>query len=186
MFGIESVLWFDICSRQTKRFMKSYIFLFISIFSLSSFKADVHKTYLSVTEVEYSEAEHSLQIVSRVFINDFEDVLSQRYQKEVSLSYKDDLKAHKDLMHEYLQKKLHIAVDGEEKKLNLLGSKFDADQIVLFIEVPDVPDFKKISIQNLVLTDLFDTQKNIVNVKKGEKTKSMMLMKDESTGVLNF
>lgn len=166
--------------------MKSYILLFLCVYSLSSFKADFHKTYLSVTEVEYSDAEHTLQIVSRVFINDFEDVLSERYQREVSLSYKDDLKAHKDLMQEYLSKKLHIKIDGGEKKLNLLGSKFDADQIVLFIEVPDVQDFNKISIQNLVLTDLFDTQKNIVNVKKNGKTKSMMLMKNESTGVLTF
>lgn len=166
--------------------MKSYILLFFCVLSLSSFKADFHKTYLSVTEIEYSDSERSLQIVSRVFINDFEDVLSQRYQKKISLSYEDDLKTHKDLMQQYLSKKLHIRVDGEEKKLNLLGSKFDADQIVLFIEVPGVQDFDKISIQNLVLTDLFDTQKNIVNVKKNGETKSMMLMKEESIGVLTF
>lgn len=81
---------------------------------------------------------------------------------------------------------MHISVNGKERKLKLLGSKFDADQIVLFIEVDGVEDFQKIQVQNLVLTDLFDTQKNIVNVKKNGETKSVMLMKDESTGVLSF
>lgn len=166
--------------------MKSYILLFLCVFSLSSFKTSLHKTYLSVTEVEYREQDQRLQIVSRVFINDLEEVLSKRYQEQISLSYKQDLKTRQDLMQQYFSKKMHISVNGKERKLKLLGSKFDADQIVLFIEVDGVEDFQKIQVQNLVLTDLFDTQKNIVNVKKNGETKSVMLMKDESTGVLSF
>lgn len=87
--------------------MKSYILLFLCVFSLSSFKTSLHKTYLSVTEVEYREQDQRLQIVSRVFINDLEEVLSKRYQEQISLSYKQDLKTHQDLMQEYFSKNAH-------------------------------------------------------------------------------
>lgn len=180
------MLWFDICSKQTKRFMKSYILLFLCVFILSSFKADFHKTYLSVTEVEYSDAEHTLQIVSRVFINDFEDVLSKRYQQEVSLSYKADLKSNKMLMQKYLAKKLVLQVDGKEINLKLLGSKFDADQIVLFLEAENIQSFKRVEVENLILTDLFDAQKNITHVKKGDDIESMLLTKANSSNTVIF
>lgn len=166
--------------------MKKIGILLICIFALSSFKANLHKTYLSVTEIEYSNDEHSLQIISHVFIDDFERVLNERYQKDISLSYKEDLKTHKDLMQQYLNEKLHISVDGKPVKLILLGSKFDADQIEMFIEADGVNDFQKITVENLILTDLFDSQKNIVNIKKNSEVKSMLLMKSDGQKSINF
>ncbi len=166
--------------------MKKFGILLLCFFALSSFKAELHKTYLSVTEIEYSKDEQSLQIITRVFIDDFERVLNQRYQKDISLSYKEDLNKHKDLMQQYLNEKLHISVDGKDVKLHLLGSKFDADQIEMFIEADKVNDFSKITVENLILTDMFDSQKNIVNIKKNSEVKSMLLMKSDGQKSINF
>lgn len=166
--------------------MKKTLFLLFAVVVLSSFTAKIHKTYLSVTEIEYSKEDESLQIVSRVFIDDFEKVLNKRYGKDISLSYKEDLKNHKDLMEKYLQDKLHIKIEGKPVSFYLLGSKFDADQIVLFIEADKVRDFKKIQVENLILTDLFDSQKNIVNIKKDSTVKSMLLMKDDEEETVIF
>lgn len=166
--------------------MKKISILLLCVFALSSYKANLHKTYLSVTEIEYSNEENSLQIISRVFIDDFERVLNERYQEEISLSYQEDLTKHKDLMQRYLNEKLHIKVDGKPVKLKLLGSKFDADQIEMFIEADDVDDFQKITVENLMLTDMFDSQKNIVNIKKDSEVKSMLLMKYEGQKSINF
>ncbi len=166
--------------------MKKIFVLFFILTTFSSFTIKDHETYLSVTEIEFNEEAKSVQIISRVFINDFEDVLSKRYQKKVSLSYKEELKSNKDLMAKYLEKKLKISIDGKPIDLELLGSKFDADQIVLYIESKNVQSFKKVDVENLILTDLFDSQKNITHVKKGEEIESMLLTKANSSNTVIF
>lgn len=166
--------------------MKKTFALLFAFIVLTSFASKDHETYLSVTEIEYDQEEKSLQIVSRVFIDDLENVLSKRYQQEVSLSYEKDLEKNKDIIARYIDQKLKIKVEGKDRKLKFLGSKFDADQIVLFIEGPEVENFKQIKVENLILTDLFDSQKNIVHVKKGESIESMLLMKGNGSKTVSF
>ncbi|TBW27534.1 DUF6702 family protein [Gramella sp. KN1008] len=166
--------------------MKKTLALLFAFIFLTSFSAGEHETYLSVTEVEYDREDKALQIVARVFIDDFENVLSKRYGQAISLSYENDLKTHKDIMARYVSQKLQISVDGKSTELDFVGSKFDADQIVLFIEAPEVEDFKKIRVENLILTDLFDAQKNIVHVKKDDVIESMLLMKANGSKTISF
>lgn len=166
--------------------MKKTFALFFALIFLSSFVSKDHETYLSVTEIEYIKDQKSIQIISRVFINDFEDVLSKRYQKDISLSYKEDLQKNKAVMEKYLKKKLKLRVDGNLVSIKLLGGKFDADQIVLYIESTNVEGFQKVNVENLILTDLFDAQKNITHVKKGEKIESMLLTKAKSSDTVIF
>ena len=166
--------------------MKKTLALLFAFIFLSSFTSEDHETYLSVTEIEYNQESKNLQIISRVFIDDLENVLSKRYQKDISLSYENDLADHKELISRYLGQKFKMTVDGKAKKIKFLGSKFDADQIVLFIEVENVNDFQKVWVENLVLTDLFDSQKNIVHVKKGDTIESMLLVKGNGSKTVFF
>ena len=166
--------------------MKKALALILMFVLFSSFNLKDHETYLSVTEIEYKQDKQSLQIISRVFIDDMEDVLTKRYQKEISLSYKDDLEKNKTLLSKYLSKKLTISIEGRPVQLKLLGSKFDADQIVLFLEATNIEKFDHVTVENLVLTDLYDSQKNIVHVKKGDEIESMLLVKDNSSQSVSF
>ncbi len=164
---------------------KTLILIFLFVVT-SSFANKGHEFYLSVTEIEYNAESKSVQVISRVFIDDFEDVLSKRYQKDISLSYKKDLETHSNLIQRYLDQKLQVTVDGKKIGLKLLGSKFDADQIILYIESGEVRNFDKVEIENLILTDLLDAQKNIVHVKKGEVIESLLLRKGNSSGTILF
>lgn len=166
--------------------MKKIFALFFAFIILSSFETKEHETYLSVTEIEYDQDQKSIQVISRVFIDDFEDVLSKRYQKDISLSYKKDLGTNKAIMEKYLDTKLKVTVDGKLRELKLLGSKFDADQIVLFLEATNIDSFKKVEVENLILTDLFDAQKNITHLKKGERIESMLLTKSKASNSVIF
>lgn len=166
--------------------MKNLILSLCCLFIFSSFSSEYHETYLSVTEIEYRKDSKSVQVISRVFIDDMEDVLTKRFGKEVSLAYKKDLSANKGLLEKYYSKKLSIKVKNQDIPLKLLGSKFDADQIVLFLEGNNVESFKTVVVENLVLTDLFDTQKNIVHVKNGDVIESMLLVKAKGSDTVNF
>ena len=54
------------------------------VLTLSSF-AGLHKFYLSVTNVDYAEKEESLQIISRIFVDDMENALKTRYDFDARL-----------------------------------------------------------------------------------------------------
>jgi len=166
--------------------MRKISLILASFFLLSAFKTNAHEFYLSVTEIEYSEEQQSLQIITRVFIDDFQNVLNERYDADIQLSEEAEEGAVTENISKYLSQKLRLKVNGEALQLNYLGKEYDADQLVLYIEVKDVASFNQIEVSNGILTDLFDDQKNVVHVEVKGKTKSLLLMRQQETEKLTF
>ncbi|MGM0635148.1 MAG: DUF6702 family protein [Bacteroidota bacterium] len=160
-----------------------FIFTFLA-FALMSFS--FHKFYVSVTDIEHDEEQKSLQIISRIFADDLENTLSARYDTKVQLTKKIESENADQLIEKYLKNKLTFIIKGEKQTVNYLGKKYRRDQVVLFLEVEDIPDFKEIEIENLILTDMFDGQKNLVHLKHAGETKSAVLMKDNPNTLLKF
>lgn len=171
---------------KRKRLMKKISLILASFFLLSAFKSGAHEFYLSVTEIEYNNEEQSLQIITRVFIDDFQNVLNERYDADIQLSEEAEEGAVTEYISKYLNQKLRLKTNGEELQLNYLGKEYDADQLVLYIEVENVASFNQIEVTNEILTDLFDDQKNVVHVKVNNKTKSLLLMRQQETEKLTF
>lgn len=166
--------------------MRKISFILASFFLLSAFKSGAHEFYLSVTEIEYKAEQESLQIITRVFIDDFQKVLNERYQADLQLSEELEKGAVKENINKYLAQKLKIKIGGEDFQLDYLGKEYDADQLILYIEVENVAAFNAIEVSNGILTDLFDDQKNVVHVKVNDKTKSLLLMREQQTDTLSF
>lgn len=166
--------------------MRKISLILASFFLLSAFKSGAHEFYLSVTEIEYNNEEQSLQIITRVFIDDFQNVLNERYDTDIQLSQEAEEGAVTEHISKYLSQKLRLKTNGEDLKLNYLGKEYDADQLVLYIEVENVASFNEIEVTNEILTDLFDDQKNVVHVKVNDKTKSLLLMRQQETEKLTF
>lgn len=166
--------------------MKKILVLLTCFMLFSSFKTSDHKYYLSVTEIEYKAEKQALQIISRVFIDDFEEVLQKRYDKNIKLVAKNEEGDVRHFIERYLSKKLHIRTDGKELQLNYLGKEYENDQLVLYIEIENVKAFKQIEVENLILTDLFDDQQNVVHVKVKDELKSMLLDRDVPSERLNY
>ncbi|SKB66590.1 hypothetical protein SAMN05660776_2384 [Salegentibacter holothuriorum] len=166
--------------------MRKISLILASFFLLSGFKSGAHEFYLSVTEIEYNNEKQSLQIITRVFIDDFEDVLNERYGSDLQLSEEAEEGEVAENISKYLKQKLRLQVNGEELQLNYLGKEYDADQLILYIEVENLAPFNKIEVSNEILTDLFDDQKNVVHVKVNGKTKSLLLMRKQETEKLTF
>ena len=164
--------------------MKKYLFLFL-LLPLMSFQG-LHKFYVSVTEIEYNTEAASLQIISRVFIDDMEKLLKERYNKELFLTKDEEHPSADGFLKKYIEQKLKISVNGKAYPLNYLGKKYDNDILVLFIEAEKVPPLQSVKVQNEVLTDVFPDQKNVVHVEYKGKTQSLLLTRDKETGTVNF
>ncbi|WP_106794061.1 DUF6702 family protein [Aquimarina sp. Aq78] len=161
------------------------LFLFVMSVPLSSFKT-AHKFYVSVTQVDYNEKQQSLQIVSRVFVDDIEELLKVRYDESTNLDKDEESSGVDKNLTIYLNQKLQFVVNGEEVSFTFLGKEYEDDLIICYLEIENITSLHTIEITNQVLMDLFEEQQNIVHVKKGNQRKSLILEKEKGLGVLKF
>lgn len=145
-----------------------------------------HKFYVSITTIEYAPEQQSLQLISKIFLDDIEDVLEQRYNRKFYFNSKKETKADADLMRKYVLQKLKIKVNGQPVTYNFIGSKYDIDIVQYYVEIPNIETFNSIEVENDLLMDLFEDQQNIIHVKNKDTRKSLILEKQNPKGLLNF
>lgn len=154
--------------------------LLISLLCLFQLQYANHKFYVSVTDIEYVAEKENLQIISRIFADDFEEVLEERYQIAMVLLPDEETEDADRWIARYVQQKLFISADGKPLSLTYLGKRYEDDRIYLYLEVENLPAFNEIAVENLILTDLFEEQKNLVHLKNNGKIKSAVLIKDKA------
>ena len=165
------------------------ILRFIPLFVLPLLAFSVaHKFYVSVTNVNYSEKDQALQITSRVFIDDLDRLLMARYDLEAKLASEEENKMANAYIEKYLRSKFVVSVNGSPVEYDFIGKKYDADVVVLYLEVPkvDLNKTESVQIENEILTDLFDDQQNVVHIKIKDTKKSFVLIKSHPKGMLNL
>lgn len=166
--------------------MKS-VKLLIVLFVLPLFAfTGVHKYYISVTQINYVKESKSVQIISRIFIDDFESLLRERYDENITLVGEEELQATDLYIERYLSEKLKIKINGKETSLSFIGKEYDVDIMKCYLEIEDIDSIESMEIKNKVLFDLFDDQQNIVKTKINSKQKSFILISQNDKAVLNF
>lgn len=170
--------------RASQKYMKRFLLLFL-IIPLLSFQG-MHKFYVSVTDIEYNPETKSLQLISRIFIDDMENLLKTRYSKELYLTKNEEHPEADAYLKKYLSQKLKVEVNGKTHSLKYLGKKYENDILKLFIEIENVGIPEQVLVQNEILTDLFSDQKNVVHVEVDGVTKSLLLSRSNESGLLNF
>ncbi len=165
------------------KFFQVYLLLFVLPMVSAT---PVHKFYVSITKIEYVKEKNSLQIITKIFIDDIEDVLQQRYDSTISLDTKKENKAADEDLKKYILQKLVIKVNGKPVALDYIGKEYDTDMVVAYIEVKNVKELKTIEIENKLLMEMFPDQQNIIHLKTPNSRKSLILDRDEPKGELNF
>ncbi len=162
------------------------VFVLVVLLPILFASTRIHKYYVSVTKVEYVEEQKSVQIITQIFIDDFENLLRQRYDESITLDIENELTTVDYYMERYLREKLLININGEPTKLVFLGKEYKDDITYCYLEIENISSIKSFSITNNVLFDLFDDQQNIVRTNINNKNKSFILISGNNKGVLNF
>lgn len=181
LFGMQ----FDLHLKQgNQKIMKKIMLLCFVALSLMSFNK-LHKFYVSVSEVTYVQEEKSVQIITRLFIDDTEDIIEERYEQKV-LFGEGETKASQYYLEKYFKKKFNVSINGEKQQLDFLGKEIEDDMLICYIEIPNIEAIKSIEIQNQLLFDLTEEQQNIVHFDIYGKKKSKALRTQNDKGMLNF
>ncbi|MBQ0787887.1 MAG: peptidase E [Oceanihabitans sp.] len=158
------------------------VLLMIPMFAFTA----VHKYYVSVTKVEYVKEKESVQIISRIFIDDFEKLLRERYDEKITLDVEDEISTVNMYIERYLKDKLQININGKFENFNFLGKEYEEDIIFCYLEIEGIKEIKSFQITNRILMDIFEEQENIIRTNINGKKKSLLLRKGNDKGVLNF
>jgi len=163
------------------RVFKFSIILLVILVSVSSF-TNIHKYYVSVTDVGYVKEEKSVQIISRLFIDDIEKLLQERYHDSIKIEHK----LADTYIEKYFSKKLKIIINNELKHFKFIGKEIEDDMVHCYFEIENISNIESISVNNKLLFDMFDSQQNITHVNVLNKKKSFLFIKDNAKGVLKL
>ncbi|QDO92708.1 peptidase E [Formosa sediminum] len=161
-----------------------YFLLFVLLPILAFTTA--HKYYVSITEIHYVKEKQSVQIISRIFIDDLERLVRERFDKSITLAIKDESPQVDFYLEKYLTEKLRIKINGKDAVLQFIGKEYDDDIAICYIEITNISNISKIEVQNLVLMDVFEEQQNVVRLDINNKKKSFILIKQNDKGLLKF
>lgn len=165
-----------------KRFRILLLGLLLSLFAFNT----VHKFYVSVTKIEYIKEKESVQIITRIFVDDLEKLLRQRYDENITLEASKEEQKIDFYIEKYLKEKIQIKINNNPENFIFLGKEYEEDIVYCYLEINNIQAINSFEITNQILFDLFEEQQNIVRTKINSKNKSFILISENDKGVLNF
>jgi len=146
----------------------------------------MHKFYVSTTNVEYVKEKETIQIITKIFTDDIEQVLQERYDSSISMDSENESENVEILLKKYLFKKLKISVNSIPQEIKYIGKEYDMDITKVYFEIENISELISIEVENKVLIDMFSEQQNIIHLKTPESRRSLILDKNKPKGLLNF
>ena len=165
------------------KFLKIAILLFVFPLLMGS---STHKFYVSTTTIEFVKEKQTLQIITKIFTEDIERALQERYNPSISLDSEKETKTDEGFLIRYMLQKIKINANVAPVSINYIGKEYDIDITNIYFEVVGISELKSIEIENKVLIDMFPEQQNIIHLKTPNNRRSLILDKANPKGLLNF
>ena len=154
-------------------FIKSFIIFMMMLSQDKNVELEFHDYYVSTTEVDYIKKKNILQITIRMFINDFEDVITKNNNLKLDPD-SNSIEINKQL-NQYIIEKFKILVNQEPMILDFIGKEYKTDVLQVYYEVKLFEKIKSVSFENYILFDFFKNQQNIIHFKIDKYRKSFLL-----------
>ncbi|MEY4133717.1 MAG: DUF6702 family protein [Saprospiraceae bacterium] len=128
-----------------------------------------HPIHLSMTEFFQEKENTSVGMSVTLFMDDFAKAIN--YQAYVQQIQQGKLKP-ETLMERYLKKKLSVQVNGKTVDFYLDRTETNMDAVTCYFRLkPQVSSVNSIQIESLIFLELFDDQRNMVQIQlPGKKT----------------
>lgn len=164
---------------------KTILLVLAGVFVLFSFSR-VHEYYISLMQIEYVPEKESVQIISRLFVDDFENTLRARYNENITFGGKNETENIDQYIERYLKDKLLIKINGKKVDFSYIGNESDIDIVKCYLEIEGIKSIDTFEITNKLLFDFIEQQQNIVKTKINSQQKSLILTFQKDTAVLKF
>jgi len=142
-----------------------------------------HRFYAAFTQIDLRQKKQTIEVVHRLFTHDVEDFLRVRLGNASSLTDGEI----EPLLRDFAESSFAL-YDGAGKRLPLtwVGMEYQTDNVFLYQEAPLPRDPSDLVIINRLFMDLFDDQKNTVNVEWNEKIRTRIFVKGHEQQRVSF
>ena len=144
----------------------------------------MHEFYVSLSEVRYNTETERFEVSIRIFPDDLDRALLERNGITSQLATELEHKSADSLLMAYLLEEFTIKVNGENLDLSYLGKEPESDAIWCYLESSKGPAPETITIRNVLLTEYFPDQVNIIQVYNGKWNKGMLLTREHKSDQL--
>ena len=130
-----------------------------------------HAFHLSTSEINYDHKSKSIQISTRIFIDDLESELKVNGFTNLHIGTQKETANADSIVFEYIMQNLIIKIDDEVKDNFFVGKELseELDAVWAYVEIPLSERRTQVSVYNSILTKLFDDQRNMVVIKVDNK-----------------
>jgi len=163
---------------------KTIKYVLFSLFLLSLTSFSIHKFYVSIYQINYATDKKMIQITSRIFIDDMNKALENKYSKKTHLGEENETIEDVALMNKYLVDNFTIKVNGENKTYKFISKEIENNVIIGYYSIRNIPKINSLEVQNTVLLDLGFDQQNIIQSKLYGEKNSLLLTSNIIKGVL--
>ena len=163
--------------------------LFFTLLNYGGLVEIDHEFHVSKCQITYAEKENSLHISLHVFIDDLEEALRQRGKDKLFLCTEKEAEDADQYIAAYLTDRLNIEVNQEEVSFDFIGKEVSEDLAAVwcYLEVTGVSELKSLKVQNKLLLETFEDQKNIISIKgPGGKKGFFLLQNGDDTDEVVF
>jgi hypothetical protein len=159
-----------------------YSFLILQSLSFNDIK-NAHVFHISKTDMTFQPKDKALQITMHIFIDDLEAALEKQGYKSLFVGSEREKQESNSLIFNYLKNNFIIKLNNKNVNCEWIGKETTPDKQALwvYLEVKNIKDIKQIYVENKVLTELYDDQKNIIQVNIPSKKQGYFLLDKRKT-----
>lgn len=166
--------------------MKTKIALLSLTFWMLFTSFTFHKYYVSVTQLEFSQKNNRIEITTRIFIDDFEKTLDDKFKEKMNLATTQENPKATEFIKKYCADKIKIIVNGKPLEVVFMGKEYQDDVVICYLKAVNSEKIKSVDFYNSILTETFSEQQNLVHSTINNIKKSFMLTVRERKASIVF
>ena len=137
----------------------------ISVYFILLFINVLHPIHVSITNIEYQPDKKVFDISCKLFADDFEAVIKQKYGVELKSGQPGELSDYKKYTYKYIAEHLSLKINNKEfneEKLFFIKKKLNEEAVWLYFQYPFNNEIEHVTLTNTLMNDKFTDQTNLV------------------------
>lgn len=158
--------------------------LVLGLLVFSAFQ--MHKFYVSVTQIDFAEDKKAIQITTRIFIDDLNNALEQKHKKIFYLGSSKETPEQTGQLKQYLAENIFIKVNGKSREIVFLEKEMEDDVLVCYLIIRNTPKVTSLEIKNTLLFNFLPEQQHIIHTRVSGKKRSALLTSENREELLKY
>jgi hypothetical protein len=154
--------------------------------AITSVLSLLHPFFVSVIEINHNAKESTVEISVRIFTEDLEKTINKSSTIKYDMVNPTDNAQLDKAIANYLNQKLKLKINGQTVIMNMVGHEIQKESVWSYLEIPKIPDMKKLELDCTILYDFEKSQSNIFHVKSRNNEKSFKLDNPNSKTSFDF